>query len=217
MNYLQIINKVLRKLRQNQTQSIDSSEYVMQIADFVNDAKRMVEDAYWWTQLREQKQLTVTPSSNMYMLELNDRGRIWKEWNGREYRPVFQCWESGNWLKELTTTFTSWNLDRDTGSQEPNVYSMNGKTCTLYPFPNKTYNYRYDVLNPQDDLLIAEDNLLVPSQPVILRAYAMAISERGEDGGASYNEADDAARRSLADSVGIQAQAREQDFIMRVS
>ena len=58
---------------------------------------------------------------------------------------------------------------------------------------------------PQADLVEITDSLLVSEQPVILRAYAKAISERGEDSGLAYRDAVINAEKSLSDAIAIDA------------
>ncbi len=43
----------------------------------------------------------------------------------------------------------------------------------------------------------------MPEMPVILKAWALAVSERGEDGSATYNELDHQARESLSDAIAL--------------
>ena len=53
MTYLEAINKVLRRLREDEVPSPDSTAYSKLIGDFVNDAKRLVEDSWNWSGLRK--------------------------------------------------------------------------------------------------------------------------------------------------------------------
>ena len=48
MTYLQIVNKVLRRLRENEVSSINENPYSLLIGDLVNVVKREVEDAWDW-------------------------------------------------------------------------------------------------------------------------------------------------------------------------
>ena len=60
MTYLEAINKVLRRLREDEVASPDTSSYSKLIGEFVNDANRLVEDSWDWTVLR-----TVSPVSSI--------------------------------------------------------------------------------------------------------------------------------------------------------
>jgi hypothetical protein len=46
---LQIVNKVLRRLREGTVTSVSSSSYAKLIAMFVNEAKELIEDTNFWT------------------------------------------------------------------------------------------------------------------------------------------------------------------------
>ena len=58
MTYLQAVNKVLKRLRENTVSSVDETLYSRLVGEFVNDANRMVEDAWDWSSLRETKVVT---------------------------------------------------------------------------------------------------------------------------------------------------------------
>ncbi len=57
MTYLNLVNNVLRRLREEEVTSVQGSTYSKMVGDFVNDAKRMVEDAWDWSALRTTPQL----------------------------------------------------------------------------------------------------------------------------------------------------------------
>jgi hypothetical protein len=64
MTYLQLVNSVLRRLREDEVSSVSQNSYSKLIGEFVNDAKRSVEDAYDWTALRTT--LTVTTDDTTF-------------------------------------------------------------------------------------------------------------------------------------------------------
>ena len=64
MTYLNLVNNVLRRLREEEVASVQSSTYSKMAGDFVNDAKRMVEDAWDWSALRTT--LTVTTTADIF-------------------------------------------------------------------------------------------------------------------------------------------------------
>ena len=51
MTYLNLVNNVLRRLREEEVTSVSSSTYGKMVGDFVNDAKRIVEDSWDWSAL----------------------------------------------------------------------------------------------------------------------------------------------------------------------
>ena len=48
MTYLELVNNVLRRLRETEVTTVQSTSYSKLIGDIVNDAKRLVEDAWDW-------------------------------------------------------------------------------------------------------------------------------------------------------------------------
>ena len=55
MTYLNLMNSVLRRLREEETTSVTSTTYVKMVGDFINDAKTLVGQAADWSALRETK------------------------------------------------------------------------------------------------------------------------------------------------------------------
>ena len=68
MTFLQLVNSVMRRLREEQATTINESDYSTLIGDFVNDAKRMVEDAWDWKSLRSDFNVTTVAGTSTYTL-----------------------------------------------------------------------------------------------------------------------------------------------------
>ena len=68
MTYLNIVNNVLRRMREEEVTSVQSSTYSKMVGDFVNDAKRTVEDAWDWSALRTTLTITTTADVFNYVL-----------------------------------------------------------------------------------------------------------------------------------------------------
>ena len=52
MTYLDIVNNVLRRLREDTVTTVTNDTYSTMVGDFVNDAKQLVENAWDWSNLR---------------------------------------------------------------------------------------------------------------------------------------------------------------------
>jgi hypothetical protein len=65
MTYLQAVNKVLKRLRENTVNSVDETLYSRLVGEFVNDANRMVEDSWDWSALRTTVTQTVTAADGI--------------------------------------------------------------------------------------------------------------------------------------------------------
>lgn len=62
MTYLELVNNVLRRIREEEVTSVNSTTYSKMIGDFVNDAKKLVETSWDWSALRTT--LTITTSAD---------------------------------------------------------------------------------------------------------------------------------------------------------
>lgn len=68
MTYLQLVNSVLRRLREDEVTTVAQNSYSKLIGEFVNDSKRTVEDAYDWTALRTTLTVSTTTDTFNYVL-----------------------------------------------------------------------------------------------------------------------------------------------------
>ena len=69
MSYLDIVNNILKRLRERTVATVNESSYSSLIAVLVNDAKETVENAFQWSGLRTT--LTATTTSDVFNYELN--------------------------------------------------------------------------------------------------------------------------------------------------
>ena len=76
MNYLEMCNEVLVRMREQEISSVTDRNNDPQqklVCKFVNDAKRQVEDAYDWNALGQE--ITVTTTSGTYVYSLTGAGQ----------------------------------------------------------------------------------------------------------------------------------------------
>jgi len=205
MTYLELVNSVLVRLREEQVTTVSANTYSTLIGEFVNDAKRQVEDAWNWTALRQT--LTVTTTANTFNYEMNGAGTRFRVLDViNDTSNFFMYQESSRWFDDK---FLNPSSAVDTG--EPRYYTFNGVSSDgdiqvdIYPIPDTTYNLRFNFAIPQAKLTSDDTSILVPSEPVIFGAYARAVAERGEDGGLSSAEATALAANSLNDAIAIEA------------
>ena len=203
MNYIQLVNSVLRRLRETEVSSVADNAYSKLIGEFVNDAKRQVEDAYAWNALSETLSASTTNGIFNYVLE----------GSGQRFRMIDVLNDTSNSVVQNATTrwmneqFLLTSVQR--GS--PAYYNFNGTDANgdtqvdLFPIPNGVYDIRFNVIKPQVALSADADVLLVPSEPVIFNATARAIAERGEDGGILAGEMAFIYNQSLADAIAIES------------
>lgn len=203
MTYLEIINSVLRRLRESEVTDVNESDYSKLIGEYVNSVKKEVEAAWNWTALSTT--LTATTSAGVFNYTLSGSGSRFRvsdvvnDTQNYMLQPRSVLWMN----KRFLTT------DATTGA--PYFYSFNGvdgsgdSKVDVYPVPDGVYVIRFNVTIPQDDLASNTDVLQIPSEPVIQGALARAISERGEDGGRLSNDQYGLYRSALADEIAIEA------------
>jgi hypothetical protein len=203
MNYISLVNSVLRRLRETEVSSVNDNAYSKLIGDFVNDAKRNVEDAYNWNSLSDTlTAVTATGIFNYVLVGSGQRFRVIDVLN--DSSDVIVRNASTRWMNQQF-------LLNPTQAGTPQYYNFNGTDSAgdtqvdLFPVPNGVYNIRFNVILPQPLLDSDADNLLVPSEPVIFLAYAKALAERGEDGGLLSSEAYGLYKTSLADAISLEA------------
>ena len=204
MTFLQAINAVLRRLREDEVVASNASAYAKLIGDFVNQAVFDCEHAWDWNVLKDTITVTTVAGTPTYQFHNADAKIIKainddKDWYVRSITDDYQA--KHDYLINLAD-----------GS--PFFYSFTGKSgdysqIKFTPTPIGAESIQFYVVKytPAYELDGTDDNqeLMIPSLPVVLNAYAKAVSERGEDGGIGFNEADAAYRQSLADSIALDA------------
>lgn len=212
MTYLEMVNNILKRLRERTVQTVEANAYSTLIGILVNDAKKEVEDAWQWSGLRTT--LTATTVNGTFSYVLNGSGHrptILSVINDTtnevmEYRPPE--WFNEKYLIDTTV---------DTGA--PRYYTFNGlgndddTIMEFYPKPDATYEVRINVVLRTDDLVLDTDNVYVPYRPIMHLAYAKAIEERGEDGGVMSSSAYATAQRALADAISLDAAKHPEELI----
>jgi hypothetical protein len=208
--YLELVNDVLVRLRENEVTSVNDTSYSKLISKFINDAKRQVEDAYNWNALSET--ITVSTTANLFNYVLTDAGI--------RFRVFDVLNDSSNWFlnNAATQEMDALFLVNTPEYGSPRYYNFNGVDSNgdtqvdLYPIPDANYIVNFNVIKPQAQLSLNSDQIKVPDEPVIFLAYAKALAERGEDGGLSSSEAYALYQTSLADHVSIEGNKYPDEF-----
>jgi hypothetical protein len=203
MNYIQLVNSVMRRLRETEVGSVADNSYSKLIGDFVNDAKRQVEDAYSWNCLTDT--LSAVTGSGVFNYVLVG--------SGQRFRVLDVINDTDDFNLKYQTTSEMNRLFLTTSSEQgsPRYYNFNGTDSSgdtqvdLYPIPDGIYNIRFNIFKPQLKLNADADILLVPEEPVIFNATARALAERGEDGGIASGEMYALYNQSLADAIAIES------------
>jgi len=211
MTYLQLVNNVLKRLRERTVSTVEETAYSTLISILINDAKEEVENAWAWSALRET--LTVTTVADTFNYELNgtqNRLTVLDALNDSDN--FFLQYKEAH---EMNNLF----LNSTPSRESPRYYSFNGVSSDgdtlidLYPIPNGVYTLRFNVIKRTADLAADADTLTIPSQPVIHLAYAKAVEERGEDGGVAGMSAYNTAQRAISDAIALDAAKHPEETI----
>ena len=211
MTYLQLVNSVLRRLREDEVTSVSQNSYSKLIGEFVNDSKRTVEDAYDWTALRDT--LTVSTDDTAFNYTLVGSGNRMKILDvANDTSNFFLQYRTSHWMNNAF-------LINDAPTGTPQFYSFNGVDANgdngvdLYPRPDGVYQVRFNAVLRTDDYTVDTDNMLIPSSPVVQLAAALGARERGETGGTSAAELFSLADRTLADAIAFDAAQHPEETI----
>jgi len=207
MTYIELVNAVLRRLRESEVTTVqgagNSNAYARLIGDFVNEAKSQVENAWKWSALR--RTLTATTVDGTFNYEIQGSQNNFQVLSVlNDTSDIVMLYKDADWFNEA---FLLTNPQRGI----PTFYNFNGVSADgdtqvdIYPIPDGVYTLRFNVVLRNVPLSGDSDPMEIPSRPVILLATAMAIEERGEDGGQQSMNAYAAAQSALADAVALDA------------
>jgi len=183
------------------------------VGDFINDAKKLVEEATDWSALRETITVSTTASDNTYSLTgSGDNVKVMCVLN--DTSNLFMDYQTKDWFNEQLYISSA-------AEGAPRYYTYNGLDSSgdtqvlVGPTPDGVYSLRFDVIKRQADLSSNTDSLLVPAMPVVHLAIALLARERGETGGTSAAEYFAIADKFLSDAIAIDAVKHPEEMVFR--
>ncbi len=213
MTYLNLVNNVLRRLREETTNNVNDTIFNTMVGDFVNDAKQLVEESHDWSGLRSTISLQTVVGTNQYSLAgTGDNVKVFSVIN--DTSNTFVTYQTKDWFNNALYL-------QEERSGSPLYYTFDGLDSSqdtrilLNPKPSTVETLRFDVTKRQPELVNNTDVLLVPSKPVIHLAVALLARERGETGGTSTVEYFSIADRYLSDAIAIDAAKHPEEMIYR--
>jgi len=213
MTYLTLMNNVLRRLREEEVTTVNSSTYSKMVGDFINDAKTMVEQATDWSALRTTLTINTVTNDNLYSLtDCGDDVKVMSALN--DTQNCLLSYQTKDWFNEQLYI-------NAVVSGTPQYYTFNGLDSNgdtqllVSPKPDDVYALRFDVIRRQPDLTVDSSTLLIPSAPVMHLAVALLSRERGETGGTSTAEYFSIADKYLSDAIAIDAAKHPEEMIFR--
>ena len=209
MTYLEIVNKVLLRLRENQVETVSENSYSALVGELVNVTKREIEDSWNWSCLRTTLAATTTAALFNYVLVgAGTRFRVLDVVN--DTTNIFLKNRPSAWFEQQLLMATV-----QTGS--PAYYNFNGvdqygdTQVDVFPVPDAGYDLYFNIVMPQDDFTTDTEEVKIPYTLLIEGTLSRALSERGEDGG--YQDQEARYRNMLADLIAIEAGSRPEETI----
>ena len=199
MTYLEIVNGVLARLREPLTPSVLKSEdhVVNMVKGLVNDAKRHVEMAHKWNATRQLWMVSTSKGDPSYILDETSSGC-----------QISKLAIDGVPLNQWDLTVV---VHGNTGSGRPSKWAVDGTdekgniSLRFDPVPDGLYEIEVLGHRSLPDLKSDDEQLRLPSQPVLYYALALAARERGEVGGQTAQELFSMAQQYIRDAIALDA------------
>jgi len=206
MTYRELINEILIRLREdiiltnwsgNINESTTVTDYQKVIGAMINDSKKSVENYHDWLILRETKNISTVSGTKNYSLASGQEFKILDAINNA----------TGTQLVQVSRSYLNKTKYPTDPTGEPLYYGFNGADASnnlkvdLSPIPVASQTISFDIVKPQDELKTATTVMKVPTKPVVLGAWARAISERGEDGGTQSSIAAEESNQALKQAI----------------
>lgn len=209
---LQLVQKVLVNLRANSTITDFSDAYSALVLEYVNVAKEEVEDSWRWRVLSSEVKFTTVQSQTNYFIDAaaNSPSVTLASGNYPDDRSSLLYDDQDNVMAFDITNVAANSIYPLKHVARENIvsdvylapsrtpvqpyafaFTTEGNRPQIIlddpPLASRLLTFRFTV--PQPQLVNTTDSLLVPWRPVVTRAIALAISERGEElaGGVDYN------------------------------
>ena len=231
MTLLQLVNRVLKKLREDQVTDLASSAYAQLVAEFVADAHREVVQAHDWSVMDKNVLLALVPGQTTYALYVGSTDIV-APYTGVTRQALVRYLNDSpvSWLfaaaADVTTgtplnrmeqaTYESAQSDlfeRISTTARPCSFAIregsDGLELLLDTSPDANYWLLVRMHDPELEIDVDTDEareLLAPTQAVYTGALYYALNERGEEMGEPGNVAE---RRY----INVVGDAKETDII----
>ena len=204
MTYLQAINHVMRRLREDEVSTWDETTYSKMVGDLVNDAMIKVQQAHNWSQLVTELDVDTVASTQTVTLDgVGEGAQVWQVLNSSTKSYITS--RDRGWMRMQTSL-------AGTPEGPPSFFAFSSQATDgdpllqFYPIPDGVYALKILVKKQQARMDDDADVILVPDDPVVQLATAYAFEERGDTGGQNNMTQFQRANESLADAIGLDYQ-----------
>lgn len=203
MTYVQVVNAVLRRMRENQVIDYDDTDYSTLVADFVNDVASDV-CAFHWSSLRHLETVSLDGSLVYEVSNTVEASEILRVYNDTQnYSLRASPYEDITAAKLYTTNTSNPEWYREYGIHATNL------TRQIEVYPDNSYDtLKVSAWTPQDSFSASSTVVKIPTRPLIYGTWALAIEERGEDAGAAGSRIGSMYQRYLQQAVSRELERR---------
>jgi len=209
--YLQIVNKVLVRLREDTVATVTENSYSALIGALVNRVKTELEDTWQWHALRDTYQVTCVPGTASYTLTNSGPDAVILD----AYNTTTQQVMSLATVKQMNDRFfgsPAVQTGRPTDYITAGLDSNFDLALDIWPAPTNADILKFNLYQPQSELILDVDVPRVPIVPLVEGTIARAIAERGDDGGILIQSQEALYRELIASAVARDA-ARDESEI----
>jgi len=203
--YLELVNGVLKRLREDTVATVTETSYAELIGIFVNEARREVEDAWQWNALKTSIVVpTVIGQRDYDLTGSHSRTRVLEAFNTTKKWRLIDLPDS-RWINNQLAVTTVVSQSPTHYDYTQNDTTSGTLTVRLYPLPDAVESLTFYVINPQEDFTTGTEKLYIPKDPVLQLAHLKAINERGEDQGRAAEIQERLYLKTLADAISQDA------------
>lgn len=212
--YLQLVNKVLVRLREDTVATVTENSYSTLIGALVNRVKTEMEDTWRWHALRDTYEVTCVPGTASYTLTGSGPDAV-----------ILDAYNTTTHTEMTLATVRQMNerffkvptviTGRPTDYITAGLNSSFDLALDIWPVPTNADVLKFNLYLPQAELSDDTDVPRVPIVPLVEGAIARAIAERGDDGGILIQSQEALYRELLASAVARDA-ARDETEVMWV-
>lgn len=202
--YLQIVNKVLVRLRENTVSTVSENKYSTLIGALVNRVKTELEDTWRWHALRDTYLVTCVPGTATYVLTGSGPDAIILD----AYNTSTQQMMKRSTVRKMNDQFFGVATPTTGRPTEYLPAGMNvdfDLSVDIWPVPTHADALKFNLYLPQAELTNDSDVPRVPIVPLVEGTVARAIAERGDDGGVVIQSQEALFRELVASAVSRDA------------
>jgi hypothetical protein len=213
--YLQVVNRVLVRLRETEVATVTENSYSTLIGALVNKVKTEIEDAWRWHALRDTYSVNCVDGTTSYVLTGSGPDAV-----------VINAWNASTESEMAAGTVRSFDKryfgTTTPAAGHPTEYLMGGLDASydlsldVWPQPNNTDVLKFNLYKPQALLSSGTDVPLVPIAVLVEVAVTRAMAERGDDGGVATQQQEALYRDLLSSAIARDAGRDETELVWSV-